>query len=443
MPKNIEDIIPSERRKSIRDIPLPDRRRTTRDVEPAKSHKRKIEPILPRLEPEAEEVDDKDRVIVERRTHNRRHSSKKNKLAMIGAGLLLIAFVAMSMFSGATLAYTPKAAKLSFNKEVYTAYKNGEGDLLFSVVKLSGDKGKEVSASGERDVAHKASGQIIVYNKQTSSQTLIEETRFQTSDGKIYKLPLGKGIVVPAGGSLEVTVYADQPGASYNIGLVDFTLPGLKGTPRFTTVYARSKTPMTGGFVGKEKSVSEAELSVTRATLDEELSRELIEQARAQVPEDFVLFPHLATVTYEDLPQSNVTNSSVTVNRRGNFYGVMFKKSDLARFLTSKKAVVVQSDQVEIEDIESLDLAFAGTVPADLLQVNELNFTVEGQVLAMWITNADSLKSELTGRNKNDISEILKNYPSIAQANAYIRPFWKSSFPDDADKITLKKLTPQ
>lgn len=447
MPKNIEDIIPSERRKSIRDIPLPNRKRAAHhDVEPsAKTHKKTPEPILPRLKAEVEEPEEE--IKVTHYARPRRRSPKRSKLALIGAGLLLVIFAVMSMFGGATLAYTPKAARLAFNKEVYTANKTGEGDLLFSVVKLSGDKGKEVAASGEREVSRKASGKIIVYNNGSAEpQRLVVNTRFETSDGKIYRAD--KDFTIPGKkgtqpGSVEITVFADQPGESYNIGLVDFTVPGLKGTPRYTTIYARSKTPMTGGFVGKEKSVSESELSLARASLDEELSKELIEQARAQVPEDFILFQHLATVTYEDLPQSNVTNNSVTVNRRGNFYGVMFKRSDLSRFLTSKKAVVVQSDVVEIPELESLNLAFAGNPPADLLQVNELSFTVEGEALAMWVTDGEALKADLTGRNKDDTSLILRNYPSISKADAYIRPFWKSEFPDDPEKINLKKLTPQ
>lgn len=444
MPKNIEDIIPSERRKSIRDIPLPDRRRTHSiplgDIDRRKTRKKVPEPILPRLEEEQEPE-------VVHHVHHRRRSPKKSKLALIGAGILLTAFALMSIFSGATLAYTPKAARLSFNKEVYTANKTGEGDLLFSVVKLTGDKGKEVTASGEREVSRKAAGQIIVYNNaSTEPQRLVVNTRFETPDGKIYRadkdftIPGKKGTTP---GSIEINVVADQAGAAYNIAMSDFTVPGLRGTARYSTIYARSKTPMTGGFVGMEKSVGEAELSVARASVDAELSEELIEQARAQVPEDFILFPHLSVVTYEDLPQSEVTDDEVTINRRGNFYGVMFKRSDLARFLTSKKAVVVQSDTVEIPELESLNLAFAGNVPADLLAVDEVSFTVEGQALAMWVTDTDALRGDLTGRNKDDISLILKNYPSVSQANAYIRPFWKSEFPEDAEKIALKKLTPQ
>jgi len=72
----------------------------------------------------------------------------------------------------------------------------------------------------------------------------------------ISSLFIENGKTVP--GSIEVTVYADEPLSKYNIGLTDFTVPGFKGAPQFETFYARSKTPMTGGFTGMEPVVEES-----------------------------------------------------------------------------------------------------------------------------------------------------------------------------------------
>ena len=87
-------------------------------------------------------------------------------------------------------------------------------------------------------------------------------------------------------------------------GLSDFTLPGRAGTPRFSTIYARSKTGMSGGFVGVEKTVSESDEAQAKSQLEAALRSELISDSIAQVPEDFVLIPALSTVTFEILPQT-------------------------------------------------------------------------------------------------------------------------------------------
>jgi hypothetical protein len=362
------------------------------------------------------------------------------------AGVLILFFIVLSFFKGATLSYVPRSAPLSFTGETFNAYKSASSGLLYSVVKLSGDKGEVVNASGERDVSRKATGTIVIYNNASAEpQTLVATTRFQTADGKVYRID--KGVTIPgktasAPGSIEATVTADQPGDSYNIGLVDFTLPGLKGTPRFDTIYARSKTPMTSGFVGKEKSVSDADLAKARSDLQTSLTQELQAKAQAEVPGDFILFPALTSVTFEDLPQTAASDTQVTVNVRGTLYGVMFKKTDLALALSLGKAARAASDPVEIADYTPLTVSFASSSPADILAATSVSFKVTGETLLVWKTDEVSLKADLAGRKKSDLTAILKNYPTISSATAAIRPFWQATFPEDPGKIVVKKNNP-
>lgn len=439
MPKNIDDVILPERRKSIRNIPIPADRRKTERVSTDGVRKR-----APKI---VETVEEEPSNPLSRRVPPlpRRHRSGGRRVFVaIAGGLLIIILATLSVFDGATLAYTPKSSALTFTNEIFSAAKSGEGELLYSVVKLSGDKGKSVTASGEKDVSRKASGTIVVYNDTTSAQTLIENTRFESATGKIYRIAKAISIPAKAGtqpGSLEVTVYADVAGESYNSAPTDFTIPGLKGTPRYTSMYARSKGAITGGFVGKEKSVSEADLLKARSELRASLSEELMSKAQAEVPEDFILFPMLSSVTFEDLPQTpSGTAGNVNVNLRGNLYGIMFKKTELARELAHNKAVLSTSDTVDLNSFDGLKLSFSGTPPTDLLLLNKINFKVEGSAVLLWRTDEVALKSDLLGRGKKEVTSILKNYPTVASADATVRPFWKRSFPKEADKVTIKKL---
>ncbi|MEK7175932.1 MAG: hypothetical protein AAB695_00980 [Patescibacteria group bacterium] len=449
MPRNIDDIIVPERRKSIRDIPIPAGRR--KNDNPARPAVRKIEKtkhVDVTVSPE--ELGD-----AARPRHNpdfprsRRGSRKKVWLAgMLGA--LILIFAILSLFDGATFAYVPKSAALTFNNETYTAKKSGTNGLFYSVVKLSREKGVAASAEGEANVERKASGIIAVYNDaSTEPQKLIENTRFESSAGKIYRIKNaitipGKSTVsgtsVP--GSIEVTVYADEPGDSYNAGLLDFTVPGLKGTPRYSTIYARSKTPMTGGFVGKEKTVKPEDLARTKTELQTTLQDELWREVQAEVPGDFILFPSLLSFTFEDLPQTGASGNSVTVNSKGNLYGVMFKRSDLANYLANKKLSLPEGELLEIPGLDSLNVSFAGTPPSDLFSLNEVNFKIEGNATLLWLTDEVALKADILGRSKRDITAILKNYPTVASASVTVRPFWKSSLPSEGNKISIKRMHP-
>jgi len=448
MPKNIEEFIVPEKKRSIRDIPIPDGRKKID----------RYTGINIKKNPEPTHVvhgdDGNDNVPPPESTPN--NSGKrfpKRRLWGFGIlGLLIVGFAVLSFFNGATLSYVPKSTNLTFSNEAYTAYKTGDKAPLYSIVKISVDDGVEVPVSGEKQVSRKASGQIIVYNNDsTTSQRLIATTRFETPAGLVYRIE--DPIVIPGKktvngktepGSVEVTVYADEAGENYNTGLSDFTLPGLKGSSKYETIYARSKTPMSGGFVGVEKVVSESTLAKTKDELETSLRAKLIAEAATQVPEDLILIPSLSSFSFEDLPQSTASSqNSVIINRRGNLNGVMFKKSDLSKQLAIKKISLSDEEVVGIKDFSPLNFSFIGTPPANILLADEINFTVSGSATLVWKTDEVSLKSDLVGKKKGDMPSILNNYPTVESASATIRPFWSRSFPDLASLIEIKEIPVQ
>jgi hypothetical protein len=428
MPKNIEDMIVPERTRSIRDIPIPEGRKKS----------------------------DRGLVLPQRREYNTSKTYRKGRWWGIGVALVLIIFAVLSFFNGATLAYVPRSQKVSFDKNVLTAQKSGEGELLYSVVKLSRNKGLEVKASGEEATSTKASGIIIVYNNNASGevQRLTENTRFETPSGLVYRIP--RAIVIPGRktvsgvttpGSIETIAYADEPGDKYNIGLSDFTVPGLAGTSRYTTIYGRSKTEMSGGFTGIEKKVSPQELSQGKAGLERALKEELLSEVKSEVPEDFVLLPALSAVTFKDLAQTESLNKDTAmINMRGDLYGVMFKQSDLATRLAlaaPEKVALTPLDKIDLIGLESLDFAFVNPAPMDLLAADKISFSVSGNAVVVWRTDEVALTRDLVGKHKRDIPTILNNYPNVTSATVTIRPFWKSSFPADSSRISITALPVQ
>jgi len=444
MARSVEDIIPRGERRSIRDIPVPNGRKKSEPMgKPVAIRKPNEEPVI------LEEAPKRYENVFAGEKKKTSHSKSRTTLWIGGVvALLIIGFAIFSLFSSATLAYSPRTANLSFANNSYTAYKTADiatGKLPFSVIQLSGNKSADVPASGQTQVSTKASGTIIVYNNSgTAAQKLIANTRFQSADGHIYRIASaitvpGKTTVNGQGvpGSIMVKVTADQAGADYNIGLTDFVLPGFKVDPKFSTIYGRSKTAMSGGFVGMTAKVSDSDLAKAKATLEAQIKTDLLAQARAQVPADFILFPNLSQITYTLLPQGSSTASSATENERGDFTGVMFKKGDLAQYLSTQKlGASTVTGPVEILDFSGLSITFAGVNP-DLLQADSVNFQVSGTALTQWITDKVSLAKDLASKNKNDVDSILKNYPSISSATVTVNPFWKSSFPSEPTKITI------
>jgi len=434
MPKNIEDIIVPERRRSIRDIPIPEGRKKNVGYGTESNHN---DSILYGNKPTSSLSP-----LIEKK------QSRKKVWISIGVAIVLLFIATLSLFNGATLSYVPKSLALMFENDIYTARKSGDGGLLFSVIKLSGDLSLDIPTTGEEDVQRKASGSIIIYNASAKEQKLRATTRFATPEGKTYQvkdainIPAKKvvgGVEKP--GTLEVTVYAEFPGKEYNIGLSDFTLPGLKGTSLYSSIYARSKTVISGGSSGKEKIVSKEDGERAKVELEKALSEKLISEAKAQVPQDFILVPSLSSVSFEDLPQTDSSNkNNVMLNKRGNLQAVMFKKSDLSLHLAQKKITLATGELIDLNGFDSLNFSFVDLNVIDLLQVSEIKFTVNGQALAVWRTDEVALKSSLLGKHKRDINAVLNNFPTVVSATATIKPFWKSSFPTDGSDILVKKL---
>lgn len=429
MPKKIEDIVSTGKR-SIRDIPVPIRR-----VEPRANDAQVRETIsAPVHEPSPQSIRMNDGYTP---TYKHQSSSKKTWIGIVVV-LLGLALAGYSLLSGATLSYKPKVITLAFANDTYSAAQSAQsGQLSYSVMKLSVDKSIDVPATGDETVSEGAKGRVIIYNKQSAPQQLIKTTRLETPDGKLFRLD--SDITVPAKGSIEVGATADVPGADGNIALSDFTLPGLKGLPRYELVYGRSKTTMSGGFVGTRKKVSAEDLAKAKSDLETTVKSALLSEAKTQSPTDSILFPDLSEITYELLPTENASETTARVTLRGNLAGAIFKQSDLAKYLAVQKLGETNAtSKVEITNFSTLNVSMSSST-ASLLSASSIKFSIAGTAILRGVVDEKALAAGLAGKQKSEVPGILKNYPSIESAQTRLRPFWKSAFPNDASKIKIER----
>ncbi len=453
MAKNIlQDIVPPERR-SIRNVPLPTRRApgqppTTRPLDS------ELRPASPPPEAQSNEIfppKPPKAYPYEQYLGSGRGYSRKAIWIACGVAILIVIFSFASLFSGATLRVNLKQETVSASGQEFTAFQGSSGSgVPFEVIKISKDLGKTVPAEGEEEVEQKASGQIIIFNDfDTNDQRLIKNTRFETPEGLIYRV--NESVVVPGvksqngsktPGSVEVTVYADEPGAKYNIGLKDFTIPGFKGDPRFEKMYARSKTDMKGGFVGIMKKVSELQLKTARAELSDELKTSLKEDMEAQIPGDFVVYEQGMFFDFESLPQSESRGDSVQVNERGTLSAVMFNRALLSKYISEILVPEMSSiGKVSIFEIENMPVVIDESGTFDPSTSGVFSFFVDSSVTFVSQFDEESLITDLVGKHKKELASILESYPSISKADVVIKPIWKRTFPKKSKDIKVEIVT--
>lgn len=368
-----------------------------------------------------------------------------------GGGALLAAVLVvllLNMFESAEALIVPKSGTFSLEKELLATKDATGDDLPFSVMRVTQTEEREVPATGERTVTAKASGKIVVYNAYgTKPQRLIKNTRFESPSGKIYRInesinvpgsTTSGGKVVP--GSIEVTVYADEAGAHYNSEPVDFTIPGLKGTPMYEKVYARSKGAISGGASGTVKAVSEADLAKAREDVRVALEAKLRAKARGEVSPSQIAFdggiiiemgePGLSSKKASD-------ESKAIVSAEGTLYMVVFDRALLEKAFASAAIPTYEGEPISVPNIESLIFTMQKMSGTELWSGQTVRFSLKGESKVTWVVDEDAVRDAMLGLSKDEFEATMGGFKEVAKAEAKSSPRWKSTFPKDPNDIEV------
>lgn len=381
--------------------------------------------------------------------------NQRGRLRYLYYGVISIVFIALLsflfsvFFAGATITVTPKIDTLTVDGEFRGVSKDpSTREIQYDIMTLEELLSATVPATGKVDVQEKASGNITVFNDYNDSpQRLIVNTRFETPDGLIFRI--AKSITVPGKkdgvpGSIEVTIYADEPGEQYNVGLTNFTIPGFKGAPQFEGFYASSKTSMEGGFVGERLKVEESTLTLERNKLRATLEASLLDKVSSEQPVGFISFPDSIFIEFvSETPKDR--EGEVEIREKAVLYNVLFAEEAFAKFLA--EATLGSFDGNDVTFRENINLTL---IPQPLEKEEsiapwrdgEFKFILTGTADIVWLFDESALKDDLSGRNKEAIYTILSGYSSIDEAEVVIRPFWKGSFPTDTEEIKIEVLNP-
>jgi hypothetical protein len=368
-------------------------------------------------------------------------------IAMTAVVLLLLfagaVFGISSFFESAVITVVPHEQDVAPEGVAFEATKSAAEGVVFSVATTEKIGVRTVPASGTSNVEKKASGTIIVYNYfSTTPQRLIKNTRFETTNGLIFRTP--NSITIPGmtttdgketPGSLEIVVEADEAGEKYNIDLTDFTVPGFSDTPQYDKIYARSKTPMSGGFVGTEATVSEDIEEKNRAEMRTALTDSLKGEAMTAIPDGYTTSDSLIFVTHESQPSRSVEGGA-ELREKGVAYAILIPIEGLARIVAESGIATYDGEAVSIMNPEALVLGLSNP-PATPWTAEELSFSVSGSAHLVWTVDSEGLKRDLAGKDIAAHTTILASYPSVDSAKVTVSPIWRQTFPADPEKITV------
>lgn len=308
---------------------------------------------------------------------------------------------------------------------------------------------EEFLPSGKIIKEAKARGTIRIYNAySTISQTLVATTRFLSAQGQLFRIPTkvvvpgatyDKGKLVPS--TVDVEVVADQSGEEYNIGPTTFSIPGLAGTPKYTSFYAKSFANMEGGFKKEVPQVTEQDIEEAQKVV----SRKALEQSgialNSKISQDLVLFSDaINQQVIEILPLAKAGQEDIEkflVRAQAKSSALVFKKADLLDFTRLYLAVQDESLPGQSMYLDSLNLEYN---PREIdLSHGKIVLDVKMAVRVYSDVDQEAFKRFLAGKDYTQIQqEMAAFYPDILEFKLTIFPFWTQKVPQDINRIQIK-----
>ncbi len=364
-------------------------------------------------------------------------------------GTAIVALVVVAASAGALYAFSKAKVTITpMQKPVTVAgdftATSGTGLLPFQLIFVDKTASTEVKSEGTVNVQQASQGSIVISNTQGIVQKLIKNTRFESADGRIFRIH--DSIAIPAGkdgapGTLTVTVYADASGESFNIPATTFKLPGLKGSKAYEQVVAKSSEAMSGGYSGPRPSVAQATKDKSYESLRSELTTEIESAISQKIPEGYVLVSGASFITYIAEPDAPAAGGAVTLSLKATATVVVFPSKSLAAAISYATDGSFNGQDVSLVGEAGLKLTSAnGAAPASTDQ--EFAFKLEGNATVLWTVEGARIAGAVAGKDRQSAEVALTGFPEVDTAKILIRPFWSSSFPSDPSRIEVVVLEP-
>ncbi len=358
---------------------------------------------------------------------------------VLGFLVLLGGFLFLHFRASARVVVFPSAEPVSFQREV--AVKVDEEELNFNGAVLPGEVvfsekeiSEEFSSTGVSETATKARGEITVINDYNLSQILVENTRFLSADSKLFYST--EGVEVPAGGEEEIEVVAADPGPEYNIKATSFSIPGLLGSPRYTSVYGESKEAMKGGSTGEVSVVTAGDFMRAEEKLEGRAEEEVKEKLKSEaedreVLDDAIEVEILDTGSSADEGEA-VNNFSFTVKAKAQT--IAFKKENLKELVLFWAEKELRED----EGIKGDSLKINSSVLRKNLGEGTLDLQVQVEMEAVKKVDQGELKRSLLGKSERETRAYFSDYEPVEKAEVKLSPFWIRRIPQNPEKVELK-----
>ncbi len=319
----------------------------------------------------------------------------------------------------------------------------GDSSVPIQIFKTSKSGVFKFIATGEKEVHKKSSGKITIWNAYSSDpQLLVKNTRFTTSDGKVYRLTsaitvpgakISEGQINPS--SIIATAEADAVGESYNFGPSEekLKIPGFQGTAKYNGFYGVFKDGVSGGFSGVMKVATDADLQKAKEESHKNVEEALSSDVAMNMPSGFTAVPEGKTTV--------VSREGVTADpdAKGEFsYGISIETKVLA--VRESDIVSLASNAfIDKEGVSLTPKSVKVTYSAPTVDWAANKATIPVVVSGSWTRefNANDFRQRIAGENYNSFRASIASIAGAENVKSELWPFFIRFVPKDQSRINI------
>lgn len=295
----------------------------------------------------------------------------------------------------------------------------------------------------------KAEGTVTIFNETSDDQPLLETTRLLSEgeseeDRVLFRTQ--EYAVIPANGSAEVSVIADEEGAVGDIPPSDFEVVALAESLK-SSVYGKSTAAMSGGIT-ETTAISETDIENAKKAGEEKIKTQALTlfqnelKERTDIPSNaklieniFIVETPIETVSAEE----NDVAKEIIVNQQMTVAAPVINTDAMMSFINNELPEKIDENRVVVSNIDPNSV----TISIDEISENQtdaklsLSFSVETTISE---NNDLVLPSTFLNSTKEEIRNALLIHEEIEDVQIDFSPFWarRSGGSESSINITIE-----
>ena len=367
---------------------------------------------------------------------------------------IIVVFLLTTVFATARLNITLSSTEVSVDGVFHAVREPAQSkDISYGRDMFNTTQEAPITSGTRERQNTRAEGTVILYNINPSGESLdlINRTRLQSENGKIYRL-IGKH-VIPGGkttggtfvpGSKEVKIEANDFGDDFNLPNkgTRLSIPGLAKWKEFAETYAVTSSRIVGGFSGERFIPDQDEEAKIRQQLQRDIEKDLRDKLANSVKKKTtkrIVFEEGIFIEFESL-ENEQNGNAVMIREKGTLHAIEFRETELAALLAKYAPSSIQSVAPTRVKPKDFSVKIEKGDEFKIVSSTEFSFRLSGSADLCWDIDTALLTDDIAGKNRKEVADILTSeYAQVVQhTTPEIFPAWRNTLPANKEKIKIE-----